>query len=467
MTQLTAPPAPPRPARRRWRIALALGLLLVAGAAGGWWYIVWMEERDYQAALAEINQLDPGWRFADLQASRAVVRAEDNAATMVCKVHDALGGTPGMAGNTKIEQIIGEPPHNELLSAEHAVALRELMDTCRGARALAHRLKDLPRGRFPIKYDFEIANTSSDQILWPLHTAVLLRLEALLSAHDDDCAKAAAFLRAGINNARSMGDEPTVMALVVYVACMERSYGVLMRVLGQTALPQAELKSLQEMLEHEVEQPRLLQTFRGERAGWVEMEQAIRERRVEVPAPIRPGWPGWLPDWIVRRSAPDRANMLRALSELVEASRLPVEQQLEAFRQITDARQRRDAAAGTEMGWYRSTADDYVRCHAELRTAIAGLAAERYRLAEGAWPDSADALVRAGHLQTVPLDPYDGQPLRCRRLVDGLFFYSIGPDRVDNGGVFNGSSYTAPGTDLGFRLWDPEARRRPAAPQKR
>jgi hypothetical protein len=464
MTQLTAPPAPPRRARRRWRIALALGLILLAGATGGWWYIAWAEERDFQAALAETDQLDPGWRFADLQASRAVVPAEDNAATIVSKVCILLGGGGSTA---KIEEQLGEPVQNELLSAEQAAALRAFMDAHREERALAHRLKDLPRGRFPIKYEFEVANTHDDSFLRPVQVAPFLGLDTFLSAQEDNGAAAAAMLRASINNARSMGDEPTMIALIVYVACMERSHGVLMRVLGQTALPPAELKTLQAMLQRETEESRFRQAIRAERACWLEIDQAIREQRIEAPAPSRSGWRGWLPDGIVRASSPDRANMLRALNELVEASRLPVEQLLDAFQRITDAQQRRDAAARTEMASIRGAADEYARCQAELRCAIAGLAAERYRLAEGAWPDSADALVRAGYLQAVPLDPYDGQPLRCRRLVDGVLFYSIGPDRVDNGGVFTGKQYTAPGTDVGFRLWDPAARRRPAALQKR
>ena len=71
---------------------------------------------------------------------------------------------------------------------------------------------------------------------------------------------------------------------------------------------------------------------------------------------------------------------------------------------------------------------------ANMRSAVAALAAERYRLKQGQWPKSLDALVTAGLLKTVPLDPFDGEPLRLKRLPTGVVIYSVGPDRTDNGG---------------------------------
>jgi hypothetical protein len=49
-----------------------------------------------------------------------------------------------------------------------------------------------------------------------------------------------------------------------------------------------------------------------------------------------------------------------------------------------------------------------------------------------------------------------------RAVADGLAIYSIGPDRVDNGGAMNRRAPNAPGNDLVFRLWNVDARRKPA-----
>ncbi|MCF7973264.1 MAG: hypothetical protein K9N55_05585 [Phycisphaerae bacterium] len=61
------------------------------------------------------------------------------------------------------------------------------------------------------------------------------------------------------------------------------------------------------------------------------------------------------------------------------------------------------------------------------------LAVERLRLATGQVPDTLDSLVPT-YMASVPLDPFDGQPLRFRRLDKGYVVYSVGEDLEDNQG---------------------------------
>ncbi len=72
------------------------------------------------------------------------------------------------------------------------------------------------------------------------------------------------------------------------------------------------------------------------------------------------------------------------------------------------------------------------------------LAVERYRQEKGAWLESLQALVLAGYVKAIPLDPYDGQPVRYRRLPDGVVLFSVGPDRIDNSGTLNPDNAQAP-----------------------
>jgi hypothetical protein len=85
-----------------------------------------------------------------------------------------------------------------------------------------------------------------------------------------------------------------------------------------------------------------------------------------------------------------------------------------------------------------------------------------YRKTQGAWPSSLDALVPE-YLTNVPLDPFDGKPLRFRKLPDGIVIYSIGLDKQDDGGNIDRSNRDLPNMDRGFRLWDLGRRRRPAS----
>ena len=66
-----------------------------------------------------------------------------------------------------------------------------------------------------------------------------------------------------------------------------------------------------------------------------------------------------------------------------------------------------------------------------LRTAIA---VEQYRLDHGALPESLDVLTPK-YIEAVPVDPFDGHTIRYRLTDTGFMVYSVGDNRVDDGGV--------------------------------
>jgi len=74
------------------------------------------------------------------------------------------------------------------------------------------------------------------------------------------------------------------------------------------------------------------------------------------------------------------------------------------------------------------------RKSASLRAAQIALAVRRFQAAQGRMPTALEELVPE-YLDTVPVDPFDGQPLRyVRRDGSGFAVYSVGPDGRDNGG---------------------------------
>ena len=58
------------------------------------------------------------------------------------------------------------------------------------------------------------------------------------------------------------------------------------------------------------------------------------------------------------------------------------------------------------------------------------------------------------YLKRVPLDPFDGQPLRYRRDPEGVVIYSVGLDGQDGGGILAMPNTIKEGTDQGIRLYD-------------
>jgi hypothetical protein len=87
---------------------------------------------------------------------------------------------------------------------------------------------------------------------------------------------------------------------------------------------------------------------------------------------------------------------------------------------------------------------------ARLECARAALTVERYRAAEGGLPEKLEDLVPK-YLEAVPTDPFDGKPLRYRRLEKGYMIYSVGPDRMDNGGAER-EGRAAAGWDVTFTV---------------
>ncbi len=69
-----------------------------------------------------------------------------------------------------------------------------------------------------------------------------------------------------------------------------------------------------------------------------------------------------------------------------------------------------------------------------MRATVTSLWLNVYRKEHGSYPDSLDQLVPT-YLPEVPVDLFDGQPLRYRRLNHGFIVYSIGPDENDDQGA--------------------------------
>jgi hypothetical protein len=70
---------------------------------------------------------------------------------------------------------------------------------------------------------------------------------------------------------------------------------------------------------------------------------------------------------------------------------------------------------------------------AQVDACRTGLAIERHRLSNSNLPNKLDELVPA-YLATIPVDPFDGQLLRYKKLAKGYVVYSVGEDGKDDGG---------------------------------
>jgi hypothetical protein len=103
----------------------------------------------------------------------------------------------------------------------------------------------------------------------------------------------------------------------------------------------------------------------------------------------------------------------------------------------------------------------HVKSTAQLTCARAALAAERFRLKNARLPDSLTELVPE-FLSAVPIDPFDGQPMRFKTTDEGIVIFSVGENLIDDSGDLvdhpEQTGRSKRPQDVGFRLHRPDRR---------
>jgi hypothetical protein len=249
----------------------------------------------------------------------------------------------------------------------------------------------------------------------------------------------------------------------VRIASVAIALHSLERTLAGGEVPAASLEAWQQALEDEDRVPLQLIAARSERAVLHRHLTVVRSGRFDrANYGLRASMLGSTADGLIDRARAGgaHADMLRFQTELVEVVKLPPEQQHDRLDRVkppdvTLPVLLAGLMRGEEDG--RKALRAFHSHSARIRCAAAALAAERYRLDHGRWPERADDLA-SRYLSSVPTDPFDGRPVRFVRTEDGVVCYTLGPDRRDDGGRL-GVGETK-GIDLGFRLYDLTHRRR-------
>jgi hypothetical protein len=454
-------------------IGLSVLALVVAVKFGYDYFRNFADEADLQAAMAETDRLDPGWRLEELEANRAVVPAERDAAPMVTKVGKsaiAILNTKNVrkdliAITTELKKLPPAAP----LSAQQTEELRACLAPLAGPLADARSIAELPAGRYPF-------NCSPDQI-WTLShvdnatiTIWLLRSHALLQAQDGDLDGAWADCQAIFNVARAFGDEPVNVQrsraynIVFALQSMERT-------LAQGQVSEPALARTQVLLKEEADHPRLLIALRGTRAhlhyAYSQMlagkfSLAWERRMLQSKSFGSPDLRDYFGDFLNRHEIrPAHASLLRFFNRAIEIVKERGDDAVDALR---DLQATADAAPaysipGCDLSFLLRFLDPK-KNRAQFDCARTALAVERYRLKHERWPKALGDLVTEGLLAEVPNDPFDGKPLRYRATVQGIVVYSIGPNHDATGDGVDRDLERDFDQQLYFRLWNLERRRR-------
>jgi hypothetical protein len=467
MASVAKPPLPRAKTRRtlRWW-AILVGALLLAVAAG-LYLAMYLSDRQLREAIAEADRLDPGWRFEDLEAARAPVPDAENGAKLVWAAGNQMprsfhvipldSDVAGLGNQLTILSLLHPSDATRKDLQEPLTEFAKAVETARG-------LEDRPRGRYSPAWSMYLVATSMPHVQVVRDLALLLALDALQHACDGEVDLAVRSCQASLNAGRSLGDEPSEMSQLSRAICPRQALRALEQALAQGEASTKVLEDLQRLLTEEAEEPLELRAARAERVMFHQCFEVIRGRRLNRYGRLAPGILSSAADDLEDqlRARDGQAAYLRYFNEVVEIAKLPTQQQPERFQKLQLPGQKLPRLLEGQMyarDWPR-LAELFHRNTAQLRCAAAALAAERYRLAEGQWPENLDALVPR-YLAAVPADPYTGQPLRLKFLPDGLVIYSVAVCQLSDGTNIRSQGGPPLGTNLGFRLWDVAQRGKP------
>lgn len=466
-----------RAPRRRILFAGVVIFVIVGGIGAPLILVFTHGERELSEAVAEADRLDPGWRWQDLQARRPQIPDAENSARPLQLVGNLLPKNWPTWSNVhfadekeyrakvdferatrNVVASFDEMISNQQFSTQQIAAMEGELKSAAAALKEARQLCDYPRGRFPHSKD--AYNTSSVDYVSKLRTTCqLLHFDAAMNAQEGDVHAAITSCRASLNALASLRDEPVLISQLVRFAGRAMLSSTIERVLAQVEANDEDLRRLQAAIEEEERSHADLLCVRACR---VEMDdyftlRAAGKVQTKYDQLGHIPWHYKLPGWLQRC----RAEYLKWHNAQVEMAKQPLH--LQDWKKAPY-----DETVLTTASALIKVVEANQRTCAQLRSLAAGLAAERFRQAKGRWPKVLAELTPE-YLAAVPADPYDGNPLRLVTRPDGLVIYSLGPDKIDQGGKLrrehDEQRIGLDGLDFGIQLWGVPARRQPPPPE--
>lgn len=466
------PPSEPRRRRRPWWLIIPVGVvLLIVGLVGQAIYFRSVADKRLREAEEALDAIDPHWRLADMEMDRETPPDSENAAVAVRLAYAKLPASPSWGPPPDLELPgKGVGPQHRL--RESTVAqLRAELAKYPEAVTEARKVADFDRGRYPIAYTRDVLSTLLPHVQEARGLTWLLSADAALRCEKGDIDGALRSARAAAVCGRSIGDEPFAISQLVHIACVEVGARSVERALGQGEASDAELAAVHALWRKEERLNLARAMFRGERACSNETLKQLISGGLTMSQLSGSGKPTAAERWMMAGQGNtfrhEHALFLDLLTRAVQIAELQPHEQPERLQLLeNEVKGRPPGPVRLLLPAITRLAAAGHRHQARASSLIVVVALERYRKGNGRWPDSLEEL-RPAYLPSVPLDPYDGKPLRYRRTEGGVIVYSLGPDGKDDGGYINDEAPVSPGTDLGFRLWDVAKRRQPAPPEER
>ncbi len=421
--------------RRQRKMVLAIVLIFVVIPVT---LIALRKYQDFQFERTLQTVRDAGFpaTVQELGAYYPTPPAEQNAADLYQQSFDAkaVSNDPRFR---EIEKQTGEVKKGRFAEELHKLAEEYLAANVEKLRIL-HEAAKLPACRFPL--DFSDGSNLKLPHLAQLRASLrLLSLEAMLAAEDGDMNRALDSLLTAFTVSKAVRQEPLLISQLVRIACDGIACFTVRRAMELGSFSEAQLAQLAAVLKHSEDPEAMIRGLAGERVFQLMLYDNPQLFTNDLNKTVHgAGTAAGVFLKITGALNRDCDFYLRMMDQMIAACRMPAHEAMPVLRRIGTNIQASSSwipsPARIQLPAFTQVMESRARDEAILRNTAAAVAIERYRIVYNRLPEQLADLAPS-FLETVPVDPFDGKPLRYRRLDAGYVVYSVGYNLKDEEGA--------------------------------
>jgi hypothetical protein len=401
----------------------------------------WQLNREVDSLLASYRAAGLPTNGEELNAFYPAVPDNENAALHIMQAAELLQEYP----DDRLVELrrFQVPRRGEDLSPDQEVLLQGYIDLNRNALAKVIQALELPKSRYPVDLSAglyaDLAHIGRVRQL-----GQLFQYQCLLALAENRLDDAVHSIKQVVGLTRSLDNEPMLLSSLTRDALLFMAVRCLERTLNPGPLNEQQLTQLSESFDGVHQANIFARALAGEVASIADCLALNQPEMFEGPAPTdeadeSPAL-GRVALGAIRFSglyARDLRFYLRGMQTNLALAKLPPPECLDMTNHLAEMVRQADAHHHINVSIILPAmprvVPKAVDAAAVLTVGRTGIAVEQFRLDKNRLP-KALADLAPEYLDSVPIDPFDGQPLRFRKLDPGYMIYSVGMDGQDDGG---------------------------------
>jgi hypothetical protein len=410
------------------------------------WFAVWrvLLYREIEHRFAAIRTAGLPASGEELNAWRLQVPDSENGAPVLTQAFALTRTFPDSRSNLVVATELLERTNQ--WSAEIHEMISEYVATNQAAIAKAREAMRFQHFRF--RADFSCGPETELPHLGQLkNLARIVALQSALAAEDGRADEWPDHTILLLKLASTIEEEPTLISYLVRTAIVRMAVEITERGLNRASPGDNACRELQQAFARVGETNLLARTLIGERAlmipvfrlSWSDI-RSLGQSDDSQNQPQKPrhysGQPAfvlWLSGFLER----DLNFYLQTMDKSISLAQLPPPASLvlsnHSEQASEAARRKMFLLSGMLLPSFSRIPIREVSLQARVALAQTAMAAEQFHNAHGQWPENLKELMLQ-FLASVPVDPFDGAPLRYRLLDKGCVIFSVDSDGHDDGG---------------------------------